>query len=175
MSIMLLSWSSVGCARWKVVKSAAPNPFIGHKQFKVEPVDFSEVVAAKNGAPKFEKDKLAFSKVYATSLREEADGYQWSTEDNADTVTIRSKAMSLDGGISLGITSTNATAHMIVQLVKGGEVLDEISVKAKASQEDKVKVFGISTGGYTAAARIKDVAKKLGDYVAGYLESRTDP
>jgi len=160
-----------GCTHWEVVKQGDPNPFVGQKRFQIEPMDYSGFKHGKDGEEGFEKDKKMFDATYSQSLRSEADGLDWVESPGDGTVVIRTQVLNLDGGISMGIGSTRAESKLRVQLVKDGTVHDEIIVEADA-QQGSTKVFGIATGGYTGGARIKEMAEKLGEYVADYLDSR---
>lgn len=164
------------CTRWTVVRQAAPNPFVGQTKFFVEPVDYGQISAAPregDSAKRFESDKERVAQTYLGELREEADELQFVGEPSDDTVTIRSSITSMDGGVSMGITSTAAEINMTVQLVKGGEVLDEIALSAEASQSEGVSIGGVATSGYSGSDRLHQAAEKLAGYVAAYLEERT--
>ena len=176
-----------GCQKWVVVKQATPNPFIGQTNFHVEPVGYEGLMVQDKSEAQFkadrdgdananwDKDKQRVSNTFISEIKDEADDLQYADAPGGDVVIVRSKITNMHGGISMGLTSTAAHIDMTVQLIKGGDVIDEISIAANASQGEGVSVMGVATSGYSGSDRLNQASEKLGEIVASYLESRTSP
>ena len=184
--LSLIGLMSTGCASWSVVKQATPNPFVDQSKFYIAPVDFEGLMVKDKSEKEFkadrdadankswDEDKNRVVEAFTKALRDEADDFKYPSSGSDDVITVRCKITNMHGGISLGLTSTAAHIEMTVQLLKDEEVLDEITVKAEASQGGGVSIGGISTSGYSGSDRLRQAADKLGNYVAAYLESRTE-
>ncbi len=174
--VAALALSTVACARWNVVRQATPNPFVGATTFYLEPIDYSVMAGPeREGAKAAEWDKVKerVNQTYLATIQKEADGFQFVKEPNADVVVIRTRVTAMDGGITMGLTSTSARIEMTVELVKGDQALDEIELAAEANQREGVSIGGIPTSGYTAGSRLNQASEKLGDAVAAYVAERT--
>ena len=88
-------------------------------------------------------------------------------------IEVKVRVTNMHGGISMGITSTAARIEMTLQLMKDGQVADEVTMVGTASQDEGVKVFGVATSGYSGSDRLNQAAEKLGDYAATYFKDRT--
>jgi hypothetical protein len=161
---------TTGCSKWTVVKQAAPNPFAGASTFHVEAIKYD--VKDHSNKEAWEKDKKRVNDTFAQTLREEADDKKFVGASD-DVIVVRPLVTNMDGGVSMGVTSTAARIDMTVQLVRGGKILDEITVSGESSQGDGVSIGGIATSGYSASDRLDTVAEKLGDAVASYIDERT--
>ena len=81
----------------------------------------------------WDNDKQHVSDTFSAEIKDEADGLEYTDAPTEDAITVRSRITNMHGGISMGITSTAAHIEMTVQLVKGSDVMDEITVAADAS------------------------------------------
>jgi hypothetical protein len=176
-----------GCIpHWQVVKQATPNPLVGQNKFVLEEPSFeglmvqdrpeAEFKAGRNAEEnqRWDDDKKKVADTIIGKIREETH-YDWLKEPSADAILVRTKITNMHGGISMGIGSTASRIAVTVQLVKGSDVLDEITTEGSYSQGESMKIGGISTGGYSGSDRLGKAADRVGGYVADYLESRTKP
>ena len=134
-----------GCQKWTVVKQAEPNPFIGQTKFHVAPISYEGLMVQDRSEAQFkadrdadqnknwDNDKQHVSDTFSAEIKDEADGLEYTDAPTEDAITVRSRITNMHGGISMGITSTAAHIEMTVQLVKGSDVMDEITVAADAS------------------------------------------
>src|SRR5207302_3688383 len=75
---------------------------------------------------RWDTDKRKVADTLVGKIREETH-YDWAKEAGPDAVLVRTRITNMHGGTSVGIGSTPSHVAVTVQLVKGGDVLDEIS------------------------------------------------
>jgi hypothetical protein len=174
---LLAALLCAACSHAHVIKQASPNPFVGARTFSIEVPDYSRLL--EDGATRrnesFQRDKKRVADTFLATLREETDGMARVAHARPDTMVVRSFVTGMHGGISLGITSSAARIEMTVQLLRNGQVLDEVAFEAEATQDEGFKVMGVDTDGYSGSARLEQAAKRLAGYVADYIEDRIEP
>jgi hypothetical protein len=182
----LFALFATGCGpHYVVVRQASPNPFAQPGPFAVAPVSFANLVV--DGKPedaflagrdpdanaRWDADKQRVATTFAESLKANVDSIGWVGANQPGATVVVAHVTEMHGGVSLGLGSTAAHISMEVQLVRGGQVLDEIKVQAETTQGESGRVGNVPLGGYTGSERLRKTADKLGGYVASYLESRT--
>ena len=187
LSLFLFGFGLSGCTPWKVVRQAVPNPFVGETRFHVAPIDYSDLMVQHRTEREFkadrdaeqnqrwDRDKQKVNATYRAETASEVSGIQILDAPAQGVPTVRSRITNMHGGISLGLTSTAARIEMTVQLLKNGQVMDEILIAQETSQSEGVSIGGIATSGYTGSDRLGQTAEKLGEALADYLEERTSP
>lgn len=158
---------AAGCAGYTVTKQATPNPFAGQAKFAVEAIQYGDGVNAD----------AEVQQEIAASFREElsselGSGIQLVDAADADTPAIRVIVLEIREGTAMNLQMDPAVLDTTVQLVKGGEVLDELRIHKVMNQAPGVTIGGIPTAGYAAKDRLGALADDVAEEVADYIEGR---
>ena len=161
---------ATGCASYTVTKQATPNPFTGQAKFVAEPVAYADGVSASA------EIQQEIQKSWREELGSELEGaIQLLDAPEAETPAIRVRVVQIKEGTAMNLQMDPAVLDVVVQLVKGEEVLDEIQVKKAMTQAPGVTIGGIPTAGYDPKDRLGSLADDVAEEVASYLESRIAP
>jgi len=160
---------AAGCASYKVMKQATPNPFTGQAKFVAEAVQYAEGV---NASAEVQQE---IQSSWREELGSELSAMQLLDAPDGDAPVIRARVTQIKEGTVLNLQMDPAVLHMTVQLVKGEEVLDEIVVNLAMTKAPGVTIGGIPTAGYAAKDRLGSLADDIAEEVASYIESRIKP
>lgn len=173
-----------GCSRWTVVKQAEPNPFAGVRKVYLEPINYDGLMVQDRSEQEFkagrdadanenwDRDKQRVNDTFMKELTEEADDLEFVGSAGEGVIVVKTQITNMHGGISLGLTSTNARIEMTVKLALGGTEHDEITLVEETGQNEGFSIGGIATSGYSGSDRLDQTAEKLGDAVAAYVSER---
>lgn len=164
--VPLLLFVSACAPPWTVVKPAEEGFLKGQQSFVLLAPSF-------DGQSPDPEHKAAISRAYPAALANEAKSLVLSQTGAAEDWTIRTLITRVEPGISMGLASTDSEIDARVEIVHEGEVVEAISVRGEANQDDAPTAGGIPLGGYGDTARLEDAAERLGRYVGRYLKKRT--
>lgn len=163
-AVSCLGLFSLACGpNYVVIKQAEPNALYEQKSFSVEKIDFSKIKDVEEG------HVTAIQAALEAELKDEASSLEFKS---GGALSIHPRVTLLEGGITGGLMSSDAELHLVVQIKKGDEVLDEVEFRAKANQNDGVSIGGIPTSGYSDTARLEQCAETIGEELADYLNKR---
>lgn len=177
-ALVCVALASCGTSsQFKVVKQAAPNPFVGVEAFAIDPIQYvdlhvdgkaeAEYTAGFDQEKKaaWEGDKQNIHKVFAEYVVD-ASG-EGVRLDDAATCRLRPIVREVESGY-YRIPAWNAVTKifMTVEITdSSGQVADEVFCSDGAAFD---AVFNPTVGG-----RLGSVAKSLGKMVGNYLAERT--
>jgi hypothetical protein len=163
-----------GCGTpWHVVRQADPNPFLGARQFALQPVAFSNLVVGKipestyleRKDPKqqesWQADKQALNDLFAKQLQRSLKGPGYVLTNQAP-FTISPRVSRIEPGSYAYPTEISLSVCL---LDANGQTLDEVFFYQGVAFE--------LIGGAASGQRIRTASQLLGHTVSAYLRKRT--
>ncbi len=185
LAFLALVTLAAGCAPpWQVVRQAAPNPFLGHNAFVVEPIRFERLMVGNKpeGVWQSEKkpeqqaswagDKVGMTEEFHRRIVEAGQGLQIAVAPAPQppgAFIVRAFCPFIEPGFFTGTAIRRDTiVDLAIQILdpSGQTVLDEFNTRAYV----EANLFNPSTGG-----RMRSATKHLGAVAARYLKARVYP
>lgn len=176
---------AAGCAPpWQVVRQAAPNPFLGHNTFVVEPIRYERLMVGNKTEAEWQSakkpdqqaswagDKAGMNEEFDKRMLEAGEGLQLAVAPAPQppgAFIVRAFCPFIEPGYFTGTAFRRDTVvDLAVQILdpSGQTVLDEFNVR----QIVQAQLFNPSTGG-----RMRSATKAMGSIVARYLRERVFP
>lgn len=164
--VPLLLLVSACAPPWTVVKPAEEGFLKGEQSLVLLAPSF-------DGLSPDAEHKAAIERAYPAALANEAKSIVFRPTGSPEDWTIRTLITRVEPGISMGLASSDSEIDARVEVLHGGQVVEEITVRGEANQDDAPTAGGIPLGGYSDTARLEDAAERLGRYVGRYLKKRT--
>jgi hypothetical protein len=173
----LMIITTTGCFKpWRVIRQAAPNPFLGGTDFKVAPVGYQglrvgDLTEAHHLTKKdtdqrnsWEEDKQAMARNFTNELVGQARHLRFH---EAGKYIIYPHVTFIEPGFYAMVASVPSEVQMTIAIKDAqGAVLDEIAVSVQVP----ASLYKPSVG-----QRLREAALRLGQIMARYLDERTRP
>lgn len=171
-TVVLLVGMTSGCAPWRVVRQARPNPFANQREFAVAPVDFSRLddgaqvgpLCVEPANPKDCREILA--EEFVGALRA-VQGLEIAALDQTSApFVIHAQVLELDPGVLSAAERRSSRVVMQVRIEhRDGRVLDELRLAAgmKPSAVEPAPGFRVWMDGGA-----------LGEHLRRYLRRRAE-
>lgn len=177
---LVLSLVSLGCGPpWVVVTAAIPNPFVGTKEFALEPMHFEDMTVGEKVESKYlatkddeqkkswEADKKAFDSQFKESLASSLPEAQFKDGKEKLPFLIRPRVMYIEPGFYAVTASLSTEVRITIEILNDqNEVIEIINLRKSVPGT----LNNPSVGG-----RLKTAAEGLGEQAAQYLRTRIFP
>lgn len=135
-AVVIVAGMTAGCAPWKVVHQAKPNPLANQREFAVAPVDFSRLgdpahIGQLCVEPSLPKDCLAVLEEEFLHALKVGEELKFEAPDRTSApFVVRAQVLTLDPGVMSATEKRSSQVVMVVRVEhQDGRVLDEIQLK----------------------------------------------
>jgi hypothetical protein len=183
-SMLLFALATLGCSAprkvWTVSQHAQPNPLSGETEFAMAPLDFDDLLVGEEPEHEYVarkgddfkeawlSDKRAMKVLFADQLAAHAaeGGIEMSSTPDDAAFVVQASVTFIGRGYWAGMFRQRAVMMAVVNIMRpNGDLVDQIVVKETTGVHEGYAAF-------TAGARLRRLAEKLGAHTAIYLRGR---
>jgi hypothetical protein len=159
--------SQAACApAWTVIKQATPSPLLGQKQIVLEAVNFDKVPQLKEDMKK--EIQASWDKEFKNSMK--ALTVLDKAPEDGSALVVRGAVTAFKEGTIMDLAMDPTYLNMSIQIAKGADVLDEITIGWYIARQNMV--MGVPVSGFTAEQRLGEAADNIAETSCEYIDSR---